>query len=58
VVTTSSASTEPSFVDPALNDLDQEDPALVKAIKKMMVKPAQVFDMGTQRYKLQTRYKP
>jgi hypothetical protein len=34
--------TEPNFIDESLNDLDQEDPLLIEALKKMMVKPAKV----------------
>jgi hypothetical protein len=34
--------TEPNFIDESLNDLDQEDPILIEALKKMMVKPAKV----------------
>jgi|LakMenEpi03Aug12_release.lakeMendotaPanAssembly.Ray.scaffolds.fasta_scaffold3116715_1 hypothetical protein len=35
---------EPKFIDKSLNDLDQEDPLLIEALKKMMVKPAKVND--------------
>ncbi len=34
--------TEPNFIDESLNNLDQEDPVLIEALKKMMVKPAKV----------------
>ena len=34
--------TETSYVDEKLNELDQEDPVLVEAIKKMMIKPTEV----------------
>jgi hypothetical protein len=34
--------TEPKFIDKSLNDLDQEDPILIEALKKMMVKPTKV----------------
>jgi hypothetical protein len=33
---------EPKFIDKSLNDLDQEDPVLIEALKKMMVKPTKV----------------
>lgn len=34
--------TDTTFIDPALNSLDQEDPILIDAIRKMMIKPALV----------------
>jgi hypothetical protein len=35
---------EPNFIDQSLNDLDQEDPSLIEALKKMMVQPSKVND--------------
>ncbi len=34
--------TEPNFIDESLNNLDQEDPLLIEALKKMMVQPTKV----------------
>ena len=33
---------EPNFIDKSLNKLDQENPILIEALKKMMVKPTPV----------------
>ncbi len=35
---------EPNFIDQSLNDLDQEDPTLIEALKKMIVEPTKVKD--------------
>ena len=34
--------TETSYVDVNLNHLDQEDPVLIEAIRKMLIKPSDV----------------
>ena len=34
--------TETSYIDVNLNHLDQEDPALIEAIRKMLIKPSDV----------------